>query len=191
MIFFSLGISVLLLLFTLLNYVTFDETAIWLIIFCIAPLFAITAVTALVYALIRWRKMGKRAGLPLLLQIACLFITAGLVNFAQAVDLNFRVHSGGFNEVIALVEAGQFQPDDLGQAKLPPQYQYLSAGGSIQFQQENGVTTVLFYESLGILGEFQGYIYQSNNTPPEDLPWCDAWFPLKQPQKNWGVCTSY
>lgn len=191
MLFFSIGISVLLLLFTLLNQVTFDETAGWLIILCIAPVFAFTMVTALVYALIRWREMGKRAGLPLLIQVACLFIAYGVATLSQSIDLNFRVHAGGFKEVIALVEAGQLQPDQYDGAKLPSQYKYLSADGTIRFQKENGVTTVLFFDSVGILGEFHGYVYRSNNSPSKDFVWCDDWFPLNQPQENWFVCVSY
>jgi hypothetical protein len=191
MLFFSLGISILLLIFTTLNYTTFDErSAGWLMILCIGPVFAILAVVALVYALIRWRKDGKRAGYPLLIQIACLFLTAGVVAFSQAVDLNFRVHASGFNEVIALVEAGQFQPDDYDEVKLPPQYKYLSTLGTILMQKKNGVTTVLFYTTVG-MGEFRGYIYRSNNSPSKDPPWCDDWIPLRQPQANWFVCESY
>lgn len=190
MLFFSVGISILLLLFTLLNQVSFDETAGWLIILCIAPVFAFTTVTALVYALIRWREMGKRAGLPLLIQVVCLFIAYGIATLSQAVDLNFRVHVNGFNEVIALVEAGQLQPDEYDGAELPSQYKYLSSGGSIRFQKENGVTTVLFYEALGILGEFHGYVYRSNNSPSQDFYWCDDWLPLRRPQTNWFVCVS-
>jgi hypothetical protein len=106
---------------------TFDGIASLLIFFCIAPVFAILAVVALSYALIRWREIGKRAGYPLLIQIACLFLTAGVVALSQSIDLNFRLHASGFKEVIALVEAGQLQPDDYDEIKLPPQYKYLSA----------------------------------------------------------------
>jgi hypothetical protein len=191
MLFFSLVVSILLLAFTTLNYVTFDNNTAFLVLLCICCLFAVIAVVALVYALIRWRELGKRAGYPLLIQIVCLLITAGVANLAQSNDLNFRVHVGGFNEVIALVEANRFQPDDLNQAELPPQYKYLSAGGLIRLQKENGVTSVLFYESIEITGEFQGYVYRSNNNPPDDLSWCDAWFPLNRPQPNWFVCVTY
>jgi hypothetical protein len=190
MLFFSLGISILLLIFTTLNQVTVDGKASLLIFLCIGPAFAILAVVALIYALIRWRKMGKRAGLPLLIQAICLLITAGVVTLSQAVDLNFRVHASGFNEVIGLVETNQLQPDGYAEAKLPPQYQYLSTFGSIRMQKENGGTTVLFYESIGLSSGSRGYVYRSNNAPPKDLSWCDTWRPLQQPQANWFVCVS-
>jgi hypothetical protein len=190
MIFFSLGISILLLIFVTLNLATFYEIAI--LIIYIVPLFVIIAVAALIYALVCWRKIGKRAGLPLLIQIIAVLILYGGSTLAQSINLNFRVHVSGFNEVIALAEAGHFQPDDhTHKAELPPEYRYLSQDGTIKLQKENGVTTVLFYESIWFFGEFQGYIYQSNNGPAEDLPWCAKGLPLRQPQTNWFVCVTY
>ncbi len=110
---------------------------------------------------------------------------------SQSIDLDFRLHVNGFNEVIDLVEADDLHADAQGNIDLPSQYKYLSEGGAIRTHSEDDITSVLFYGSKGILGEFWGYAYRSSNSPPTDFLWCDAWLPLRQPRSNWFMCESY
>lgn len=187
----SVGISALLLTITTYSVLAFEATAPALAVFCIWPLFVVVTLASLIYVPRHWRKNAKRATLPLLVNSIGAVITFGVLTLSQSIDLDFRLHVNGFNEVIGLVEAGDLHADAQGNIDLPSQYKYLSEGGAIRTHSEDDITSILFYGSKGILGEFWGYAYRSNNSPPTDFLWCDAWLPLRQPRFNWFMCESY
>jgi hypothetical protein len=191
MLLISIVMSILLVGSTAFSTLTFNGLASSLTIFCIWPLFAIFTMAALIYAPLQWRKNGKRSALPLLVSMTGALVTYGILLFSWSSDLSFYPHLNGFNKVIGLIETNQIQPDKQDNADLPLQFKYLSESGSIRIHKENDITSVLFYGSRGILGEFWGYAYRSDNSPPTDFLWCDNWRLLRQPQTNWFVCESH
>jgi hypothetical protein len=183
--------SILLIGMTAFSVLTFHEMVTSLTIFCIWPLFAIFAVATLIHVPLQWRKNGERSALPLLVSMTGALVAYGILLLSWSSDLSFYPHLNGFNEVIGLIETNQIQPDKQDNAVLPPQFKYLSESGSIRIHKEKEITSVLFYGSRGILGEFWGYAYRSDNSSPTDFLWCDNWRLLRQPQANWFVCESY
>ncbi len=175
---------------TTYTVLTFDETVTWLTILCVWPLFAIVAAISLIYAPLQFTRGKRRAALPLLVCLIAAAMTYGVLRVSWSTDVKFDLHVAGFNEVLRQIEAGALQPDEHDNVHLPSQYQYLSESGKIRLHQKNGVTSVLFYGSIGILGEFWSYAYRSDNNPPPHFLWCDDWRPLRSPRPNWFVCIS-
>jgi hypothetical protein len=187
----SVVLSLLLAGTTLYNILAIDRLASVLTIFCVWPLFAVVSIASLIYVPLQLNKGNRRAALPLLVNLIAALMTYGILQVSWSTDVKFDVHIAGFTEVLGLIEAGTIQPNDHDHAKLPDQYKYLSEGGTIRVHQESGVTSVLFYGGQGILGEFWGYVYRSDNSPPERFLWCDEWSPLRQSRSNWFMCDSY
>jgi hypothetical protein len=94
-----------------------------------------------------------------------------------------------FAQVVALVEAERIQPDEQGWAILPEEYHHLSDSGQIGIYLTDGVISVFFWRSRSILGEGTGYVYRSDNNPPDSIIWCDEWERIDI--DKWFTCFSY
>jgi hypothetical protein len=79
-------------------------------------------------------------------------------------------------------------PGPFGWTELPFFYKYLSDGGKFVIYRHHGVTTIVFHERTGILGEFSGWIFSSDGSPPTFL--CNIWRSLGKNYPNWFYCIS-
>lgn len=91
-----------------------------------------------------------------------------------------------------MIEEGKLQPNEYGQAELPPEYRHLSqGGGEILVDTSDGVTSVFFYTFREILDNFSGYMYGSNDTPPiQDFMGGD-WAETTRKEPYWYFCASF
>ncbi len=89
-----------------------------------------------------------------------------------------------------MVEEGRIKPNDIGLAKLPPEYRHISRGGAIMVERDDGVTSVFFFTFRGVLDNFSGYMYRSNDTPPPQYLMGGDWVQIERKQPYWFFCAS-
>jgi hypothetical protein len=79
--------------------------------------------------------------------------------------------------IVTMIEHGQLSPDPAAREynrrfgewiKLPAGHEHLSKlnGGDVLVYRASGVTQILFPDYVGILGEYDGYVYRSDDQPP-------------------------
>jgi hypothetical protein len=90
-----------------------------------------------------------------------------------------------------MVESGQLKPNEYGRVELPPDYRYLSkGGGDIMVDTSDGITSIFFYTYRGVLDNFSGYMYRSNDTHPiRDFMGGD-WAETTRKDRYWYFCAS-
>jgi hypothetical protein len=103
-------------------------------------------------------------------------------------EVEFRWKWDDYNEVIALIESGELQPDDSGLTRLPPEYLYLTVGGDIIIDTSDVTLSVFFFTFRGVMDNFSGYMYRANNTPPDDV--ITDWTQIQQKRPYWFFCSS-
>lgn len=182
--------SVSLIVLTAIDALTFHS--VFQSLLCI-PLCAVhlllTAVSG-VYAIFSWIKQKNRlAGLIPMLNLISLLVVWKLPRIVYVWDLDLRLQLAGYNRIIRLVEDGIIQADDHGFAELPPKYRNLSANGIIRIHRGNGMTSILFWRSTGILGEGSAYVYSPDGRSPSYEVYCDRLSPASLP--HWYRCESY
>jgi len=101
----------------------------------------------------------------------------------------FEAKKNDFENVILLVESGELMPDQSGTAVLPEQFKDLSHGQTISINTSHGVISVFFYSSVGVLDNFSGYMYRSNDTPPPGELIGD-WYLIERIKPFWYYCVS-
>ena len=146
---------------------------------------------SIVYLVAQFRKNVRRAVLPLLIN-GVTFLILWWVPFTTIwLDLEFRLNYQAYNEVVRMVEDGRIKPNDIGLAKLPPEYRHISrGGGEIKIERDDGVTSVFFYTFRGVLDNFSGYMYRSNDTPPPQDFMGGDWVQIERMQPYWFFCAS-
>ncbi len=133
----------------------------------------------------------KLAALPLFINLGVLVIVH-LVPYASLwEEIGFRWQYGNYTAVTNLVESGAIQPDETGVAWLPQRYRHLSAdNGRITILNDNGTTAILFITQQYSPTQFAGYIYRSNNTPPQTGDFGGQWQTIIPKRPNWYYCVS-
>ncbi len=132
----------------------------------------------------------KRNAIPLIINVSTLLI----IQFVPFADLwqevRFLWQRTYLDEIIALVESGQLQPDSSGFAQLPPKYDRLSEDGRILIEQTGERTAVFFFTRYQSHWNYAGYLYSSNNAL--SLPdFGGHWRTVEQKRPNWFICQSY
>jgi len=164
----------------------------WMVLLCVSSLSEILLVLfSIVYFIVRYKSGKAKAIFPFVINIASLILTISIYQVFPKLELGFRWRLGGYTKVVELVENGQIKPDENGLATLPQKYQYLSDTGQIRIYDQDGVLRIVFFDSVGILGENTAYVYRSNGIPPDlyDIG-CDGAWPVKTSTKNWFYCDS-
>ncbi len=133
----------------------------------------------------------RLAALPLFINLGVLAIIY-LVPFAALwAEIGFRWQFGNYTAVINLVESGAIQPDETGAAYLPRRYRHLSAdNGRIYVRNDDGVTTILFITQQYAPTQFAGYVYRSDNTPPQTGDFGGQWRTIVPKRPQWFYCVS-
>lgn len=120
---------------------------------------------AAVHAVIRVRRDGLRAGLPLCVGGVSLVCILVISSSDIPRNTDFSLNRAQREAVVAQIRAGTLKPNvsynpDL--ISLPFPYVYLSEGGEISVYKVGRVLTIYFYTWRGVLDNFTTYIYQSN-----------------------------
>lgn len=172
------------LLTTVWSQLSFDSSTPFL---CIGLGFfnCVAFISFLIYGL--WKRQIPHSFYPAM--VTFVFFSLSYLFVSQNLwHLGFYARLTDFNTVIVLVKDGQIRPNEYGSAKLPDTYYHLSDGGAIDIRGEEGITNILFYRRRGILGEYSGYMYRSDNGTPKFEDGCD--FVVKQLEPHWFLCAS-
>jgi hypothetical protein len=138
-----------------------------------------------------WHRWGLGI-LPLAINLAVL-ATLWFVPFTRLwLAREFRMNWEGYNEVIALVETGEIQPSTrYGLATLPQEYCGLSRDCEILIDTSDDVTRVFFFTFRGVLDNFSGYMYRSDDRPPDSLDFAGDWHETEEVRPHWYWMSSY
>ncbi|MBN8582135.1 MAG: hypothetical protein J0L96_15825 [Anaerolineae bacterium] len=186
-----LGLSLAFCATTILNGFIFeiDPGAITFIRCVIAPWFYSLVIASLWQLWHHFKgEAGWQAGLSLILILSSIITTRSIISIIRPLDLYFLWRFEGYNEVVNLIQTEKIRPlrnDETGLIDLPIKYHYLSEAWSVQAYQNNGVWRIFFFKSRDAQG-LTGYLYLSNNAPPDSNDWCNNWQRLDYP--NWFYC---
>lgn len=107
---------------------------------------------------------------PLGINISCLLIVLFVPFTAIAIDLDFRINYEKRAQVVSMVESGKLQPNinyNRSLILLPARYRGLSnGGGEIVVERAGNATEILFYSFRGVLGNFSGFVYRTDDRAP-------------------------
>ncbi len=133
----------------------------------------------------------KWAALPLAINVFTLIIVQ-LVPFADLWETaRFQVRLGHYEAVVALVESGELVPGESGVIYLAEPYRYLSTdNGRIVIQTEAETTTIFFFNERNAPRNFSGYLYRSDNNPPQQGDFLGRWRYVEQIRPHWYFCIS-
>jgi hypothetical protein len=99
--------------------------------------------------------------------VAALLLALRYVPFTRLyLEADFALHTAGREEVVRLIEAGEidFGGERRGRAALPARYARLSKSGDVLIRITDGGTSVFFFTFSGVLDNFSGYAYSSENS---------------------------
>ncbi len=133
----------------------------------------------------------KWAALPLAINVGTLIIVQ-LVPFPDLWEtMRFRWRMGHYEVVVQQVEAGELLPNESGMIALPEMYRYLSAdNGRIRVQTEGEATAIFFFNERNAPRNFSGYLYRSDNNPPQQGEFLGRWQYVAQKRPHWYFCIS-
>ena len=133
----------------------------------------------------------KWAALPLAINIGTLIIVQ-LVPFADLWEtLRFRWRISQYEAVAQMVENGELLPAENGIITLPETYQYLSVdSGRIWAETSGETTSIFFFTERNAPRNFAGYLYRSDNNPPQQGDFMGRWRYVVQKQAHWYFCIS-
>lgn len=146
---------------------------------------------SLLYLTFRSERGVKWAALPLAINMGTLIIVQ-LVPFSDLWETwRFQWRSSQYAVIVQMIETGELLPEESGLVTLPDSYRYLSvADGRIWVEREGETTAVFFYTERRAAGNFSGYLYRSDNQPPQPGDFGGQWRYVAQRQPNWYFCIS-
>ncbi len=146
---------------------------------------------SLFYLPFRAERGVKWAALPLAINVGTLIIVQ-LVPFADLWEtLRFRWHISQYEAVAQMVESGELLPGEHGIVNLPEAYRYLSVDNGRIFVETGGETTaIFFFTERNAPRNFAGYLYRSDNNPPQQGDFLGRWRYVAQKQAHWYFCIS-
>ncbi len=185
---FSTWFGMLLIVFTAVTHLAIGErNQAWMEPFSTGLHFTLLALllASIGYLAFNAQAGLKLAALPLFINVGTIMIILFVPFDALWEELSFRWQSPNYQTAANMVQAGTIVPDVEGVAYLPSQYRHLSAeNGRIQIINQNGITKILFVkEQQGT--NFAGYIYVSDNSPPQTGDFNGRWWHIVQKQARW------
>ncbi len=134
------------------------------------------------------RKSLFALGINLLALLAIIFVPFNAIS----TSINFRWHYEKRMQVVNAIANGELSNTQIRKTAfgdlvhLPPQYSGLSAGGDdiVVVQSAHG-TTIFFYTYRGILDNFSGFVYSSNDTPPAGDDFGGDLIEIERVRQNW------
>lgn len=146
---------------------------------------------SLFYLPFRAERGMKWAALPLAINVGTLIIVQ-LVPFSDLWEtMRFRWRISQYEAVAQMVEAGELVPDESGIVNLPEAYRYLSVDtGRIWVDTDGETKTIFFFTERNAPRNFAGYLYRSDNNPPQQGDFQGRWRYVVQKQAHWYFCIS-
>jgi hypothetical protein len=99
-------------------------------------------------------------------------------------DIDFKTKKDEREEIIKMVESGTLN-SSTGLTKLPYKYKNLSDGGEIVIERNENEILILFFTYRGMLDNFSGYVYSSNDQKPIQNDFDGDIKQVEKMEKNW------
>ena len=114
---------------------------------------------------------------------------------ALMLDLDFRIRLNDRQAVVQKVVSGELKPNvdhNSSLILLPHGFRHLSkGGGEIIIQRQGNETYVFFFTFRGILDNFSGFMYRSDDTIPKNSDFGGDFFYTKRLTPNWYWTASH
>ncbi len=129
-------------------------------------------VLSLIFLVTTVRRNKFIAAIPLTI---CLFVVLGayFIPFTKlSVSYDFRTNISKRVEIVEQIQTGQLKitptyGENMSAVVLPSEKAYLSkGGGEVLYQNDGSTTSVFFFTFRGILDNFSGFIYRSDENEP-------------------------
>lgn len=147
---------------------------------------------SLLYLALRSNHTVKVAALPLLINIGTLIIVHFVPFAALWQEFNFYWYFSSYKEAVNLVETGTLQPTDHGFAILPASLAHLSANnGTVMIDKREAATMAFFFTKRRTGQNFAGYMYRSDNNPPQVGDFGGRWWFVTPKRPHWFFCASF
>lgn len=158
-----------------------------------------TVVWSVLYAMRRINTLR----LALLLPAANLAVLLGVPHLPWTplwLERNFISKFSGRMQVVELVESGVISGGrrllDEGEKEyelieLPENQRHLSVGGQIMVERSDSATAVFFFTFQGLMNNFSGYVYRSNDRPPSRSAFGGYYHELERKQERWFWAASW
>lgn len=146
-------------------------------------------VLAVVLPFRRWKTKGKATLLPLVILIISL-VAAHFIDFEQLwLIANFKFRYKEREEVVKRIADGEFRPNvsfDASVITLPGQLSGVSlGGGQVLVQHDGDKLKIFFFTYRGILDNFAGFIYSSDNSAPKSGDFSGDFYLTNKIQDKW------
>jgi hypothetical protein len=192
---FNVGFDFFLIIFTFFQWDLIEILTPFLLPFVLLILWAILGILVLVSAisaLFDFKKYSWKGFWPIIVNGSTLLILLYVPFTSIYLNLEFLIKKSGYEQVVKMVENNQLQSsNERGSVTLPSKYKYLSrGGGEIIVDKGDGVTSVFFYTYRGVLDNFSGHMYRSNDTPPPQDFMGGDWAETTRKRPYWYFCAS-
>lgn len=158
-------------------------------------LFFIASIWSFIYLFIRVKKEKYKSTLPFAVCLVSFLIIYFVPFDSIMLDIDFFSHNAQRGEVVKMIQDGRIEvnyTNDETIIKLPEKYKQLSrGGGEVLVERKDGVTKVLFFTFRGVLDNFAGFIYKSDNTEPLKSDFYGDFKEFKKYKDHWFWGTSY
>lgn len=152
----------------------------------------ILLINSFFYFLFRVRKLGWKAFGPLAVNILIFFAILHFPFEDISIALNFKLYLSGREKVVSMIQAGELTPNgDNRLISLPQKFKYLSNGGEVLVEQNGENLKVFFFTYQGVLDNFMGFAFISDNTPLVNDSFGGDFKTIKKEKDHWfwGVST--
>ncbi|XCN73337.1 MAG: hypothetical protein Q3M24_00860 [Candidatus Electrothrix aestuarii] len=160
-----------------------------LILMGVLVIFWATLAWSLVHVLRKKRYKKTFAFFPLGMQLLALLIIMTVPFSSIMLDLDFKRHLKEREKVVSRVISGELKPNvahNTSLILLPDDQKYLSkGGGEIMVEKHSGETSVFFFMFRGVLDNFSGFMYRSDDSNPQRDDFDGDFFEIKRINENW------
>jgi len=128
-------------------------------------LFIIISFWALGYLVMKYCKIGYIALLPLIVSMITILILVFVPFSKIAIKINWISNYDARIKIVQMIESGELNTamSEHGYVNLPNKYNYASEGGKIIFSRNESRLFVFFFTFQGILNNYSGFAYVSDN----------------------------
>ena len=134
--------------------------------------FLILLIRSIVTAISRFKKEGKKALVPLIINAATLLIVFFVPFTRLTIALDFRMNLSAREQVVGMIQNKNLVPNvsyNKELLALPKQYQNLSkGGGEVLVEPTEGSSNIFFFTFRGVTDNFSGFVYRSDDKQPSN-----------------------
>ena len=151
-------------------------------------LFLVSGIWSIVHIFRKSRFRKARAYMPFAVHVLTIAVVATVPFTEIKTDLNYRRYMEKRMAVIAKVGAGELKPaedDENELIELPREFRRVSHTGYISVARNGDALRVMFYFRRGMLGHFCGFMYSSDDQPPEQHQFDGEYTQKLRLEPNW------